>query len=1159
MHLKQLKLSGFKSFVDPTIVYFPGQLVAVLGPNGCGKSNIIDAVRWVMGESSAKNLRGESMADVIFNGSSTRKPLGQASVELIFDNSMGRLTGPFASYGEIVVKRLVTRDGDSSYFLNGARCRRKDITDIFLGTGAGARGYSIIGQGTISRLIEARPEELRAYLEEAAGVSKYKERRRETLQRIEHTRENLTRVADIREELDKQLQRLERQAKAAERYVVLKEEERRCRADILALKWNEFNTQQEAKQKALYELALIHEQQNTAFIHATTERTVLSEQLQDMNDVCQQIQANFYQIGTEIARLEESIQQQEREKRRLEQDRQLMQTDWQRAEAQLKRDKEELTLSQSNASNLSTKLQELKKTLHEYDMLLQKAQAEQAQWDLRWQEVQSSLNHSQKEMQISAINLTHIEQKRQQTLTRYEKLSLERTSFSIDDLVKSRRELEEKQLKLNETHEFDAEQLRQSNETVAQLRTQTKDSEAYLNQLQDHFLKINTELAAMAAAQKAAAHGNQSNNEAHDNWADKPRLMNVLKAEPEWQSAIEMVLGESLNAYVLEEFDWNTCNHHRISAVTIKSSIASMGSKARLSDKIQDGIPLTAHSFDSIYTASTLDEAINWLPSLADYESLILANGTWIGRGWIKFSTAMEDDEIGLLARQQKINELTHEVHELKQTIETARLLRDENRTRLEENNRYQELFQLNLNGSADALRVNQNAITGNEQAILQSQKFLETLQVDSDELQQLLEELTVEQLKCVEQHGLLQQQCQTSELAQVKYSQEKEQWQTTLNSRKQQTDEARLAWHQSELEYDRELNKTKQLTEQIQREEERLQIAQERLERLAEQCMKSVDPALELQKHLELQLQKHTEIETMLTEQREHVAQTRIQLDDVEKTINMQDAAVKKAQDAINQTRMEEQALGVRASSVQEALDEQGIQAKALLQEIPAGVTQNLREEELLEFSEKIKRLGAINLAAIEEYTAENERKLYLDEQYNDLNQALSALETAIEKMDNETRLRLENTFAEVNTSFKSLFPRLFGGGRAELQLTCDNLLEAGIVVMAQPPGKRNSTIHLLSGGEKAMTAVALVFAIFQLNPSPFCMLDEVDAPLDDVNVGRFCGLVKEMSQFVQFLFITHNKVTMELADHLIGVTMREPGVSRLVTVDVEHALTLE
>lgn len=434
MHLKQLKLAGFKSFVDPTTVHFPSRLVAVVGPNGCGKSNIIDAVRWVMGESSAKNLRGESMTDIIFNGSSNRKPVGQASVELVFDNSLGRLTGPFASYGEIAVKRVVTRDGDSFYYLNGTRCRRKDITDIFLGTGAGARSYSIIGQGTVSRLIEAKPEELRVYLEEAAGVSKYKERRRETLQRIEQTRDNLTRVADIREELGKHLQRLERQAKAAERYTILKEDEKICRAEIQALKWQEYSEKQTVKQHELQELAIRNEQQQSMLTNGYKERIVLNEQLQDAIDQSQLIQDSLYHSGTEIARLEEAIQQQEREKKRLENDRQQMQVDSQLIEEQLKLDNEELHNSKLRAQQLEEHLHHLKMEFKEQESLWQEKQKEQSQWEKVWQEVQTKSNAIKNEYQLTQAKLQHIEQKRHQVLVRLEKLNLEQSAISLDDL-----------------------------------------------------------------------------------------------------------------------------------------------------------------------------------------------------------------------------------------------------------------------------------------------------------------------------------------------------------------------------------------------------------------------------------------------------------------------------------------------------------------------------------------------------------------------------------------------------------------------------------------------------------------------------------------------------------------------------------------------------
>ena len=1164
MHLKQLKLAGFKSFVDPTVVHFPSQLVGVVGPNGCGKSNIIDAVRWVMGESSAKNLRGESMIDVIFNGSSNRKAVGQASVELVFDNNLGRLTGPFASYGEIAVKRVVTRDGDSSYYLNGGRCRRKDITDIFLGTGAGSRGYSIIGQGTISRMIEAKPEELRAFLEEAAGVSKYKERRRETLQRIAHTRENLTRVADIRDELDKQLQRLERQAKSAERYTQLKEEEKICRAEIHALKWQEFTQHQLVKQRALQELAVRYEQQQSLLTGSNKDRTVLNEKLQDVNDESQQIQASFYQLGTEIARLEETIQQQEREKKRLEQDRQQMQGDWQSAEEQLKQDKEELLVSQQNAQQLDTRVQQFRNEFKEKEGQSQEGQKQQVQWEARWHEVQSAMSTVKRELQVAQVNLNHLEQRRQQTVLRLEKLNLEETTLSLDQLQHSKNDLEKQQIKLKESQEFDEEQLRQGTENSNKLRAQAQETEQLLHQLQDDFHRSNSEYAALIAAQKAARKGNTANKEAIKEWSNKPKLLDILHVEPKWQSVCEMVLSDALNTYVLDDFaelwpQWSACESQGESILTMRALLGQQKSYPRLADKIQGTIPATIPNLEHIFTAEHLDEAMSWLPHLSEHESIVTVNGFWLGKGWVKLVNPGEQDELGLLTRQQKIADLGLVVEELQQKIEEVRAQRDQYHAQLQDSLSYIELCQLNLNSSNEALRDNINAFNVNEQSIQHTERLMANMSTEHGELHILLEEIAAEHLAIKEQLALLEKQSNIYEEQQTQFISEKQAWLDALELKNKEMEESRIVLHQAEMEYDREVTKMQQLTGRISREQERLDVLQERLEHLALLCMQSSIPGTELQEQLAVHLMKHGEVELQLTASREQLTQIRSDLEKLEQFTVTYDLEVKRVQELIAQTRMQEQELSVRASAVQESLDELELHAQLLLELIPEGTTQSMREDELIALSEKIKRLGAINLAAIEEFATEQKRKIYLDDQHDDLSQALLILETAIEKMDKETQIRLENTFDEVNTSFKSLFPRLFGGGRAHLELTCDNLLEAGIVVMAQPPGKRNSTIHLLSGGEKAMTAVALVFAIFQLNPSPFCMLDEVDAPLDDVNVGRFCDLVKEMSQFVQFLFISHNKVTMELADHLIGVTMREPGVSRLVAVDVKHALTME
>ncbi|KTD79209.1 chromosome segregation protein SMC [Legionella waltersii] len=1164
MHLKQLKIAGFKSFVDPTIVPFPSQLVGVVGPNGCGKSNVIDAVRWVMGESSAKNLRGESMTDVIFNGSTSRKPLGQASVELVFDNSLGRIAGPFSSYSELAVKRVVTRDGESSYYLNGSRCRRKDITDLFLGTGAGSRSYSIIGQGTISRLIEAKPEELRAFLEEAAGVSKYKERRRETLQRIEHTRENLTRVADIREELNKHLQRLERQAKAAERYTQLVQEEKRCRAEILALKWQDQTEKQSTKQRELLELRVSLEQQQSILTNGTMEKTLLNEQLQDATQHNQIIQESLYQIGMEMARLEEGLLQREKEKKRLEQEREQMLNDSKASNTQLQQDKDALINCQQLSEQLKEQLLLLQNAYSEKEVQWNAKQAAQKEWEAHWTETQAKHNAQKQQQQLTKLKLQHLDERRNHIHISLEKLDTDSLSVSLLELEQRAAVLKLKQEELQRAQQSALEQVNQANEGQLGLRNQLKDTEKQVSSLQDDYHRLSSELAALKAAQKAARRGTQAEKAENEGWAEKARLMDVLHVEPTWQAVCEMILGDDVRAYVVENINelWSKFSENKTlteNVVSLKPHTAASSTRPKLGDKVQGLLPVTVNSFEHIYAAENREQALSWCPDLLPYESVVTPDGYWLGNGWARLAQKIEVDEIGILARQQKINEMSQQVAELEIKLNSVRQLRDEFQTQIQDNLIHIEQLQTQFNLSNEELRNHLSTLNDNSQQINHTEKRIESMAAEKLELTEALEEISIELSQTSAQ--LIQLDKQTNDM-EVQYQQllrEKQFKLDELSEQSQQLNNLRNQLHQVERDHDREMARIQQLVDRVNREQERLQKIQLRLEELEKLYLTTAEPENELKKQLELLLAKHGETEEQLNLSRDKVSHLKMKMEELDLQLIQHNNELKKLQELISQVQMEEQALAVRASSFIETMDETGYKLKEVLEGIPAGFTQTMKEDELITVSEKISRLGAINLAAIEEFASEKQRQVYLDEQYHDLNQALTTLESAIEKMDNETKSRLESTFDEVNTSFKALFPRLFGGGRAQLELTCDNLLEAGIVVMAQPPGKRNSTIHLLSGGEKAMTAVALVFAIFQLNPSPFCMLDEVDAPLDDLNVSRFCDLVKEMSQFVQFLFITHNKVTMELADHLIGVTMREPGVSRLVAVDVKQALTME
>lgn len=1159
MRLKQLKLAGFKSFVEPTTVQFPGQLVAVVGPNGCGKSNIIDAVRWVLGESSAKHLRGEAMTDIIFKGSSQRKAVGQAFVELVFENNANRLTGAFASYAEISIKRMVNRDGESSYYLNGSRCRRRDITDLFLGTGANARGYSIIGQGTISRLIEARPEDMRVYLEEAAGVSKYKERRRESLQRIQHTRDNLVRVADVREELDKQLQRLEKQAKAAERYTLLKKKEACCRAEIIALKWREVTEAQKIKAQRLQSLSLKYEACQSDIAKAFKKRTLLTEELHKANEGYQQIQTHYYQLATDIARLEENILQRQREKKRYEDDSQQIRHDLKKAEEQLAKDQEELQASCKRVEWLKGKRDELYGRFLEQEEKVNEKNQRQVQWQKDLQQLHSELNDWQSKKQSSELKMEHQLQQQQHYLLRLEKLETEKQSLTIEDLTAEQQGIEQQKVQIFQQQQTELDELKQINESEGQFKEQLRHTEQQINKTYDDYQNCNTEHSALVASQKAAV----SHHSIPAPWNERPLLLNCLKVDPQWQWACEVVLQDMLQAVTLdsltEEFftDENVCSFTG-NAITFRPRSDKIKDRFRLADKIEGGLlPAFMIRLESVFIAENISEAMVLLSGLEDDESVITREGAWFGKGWLRIPSTRQEDQSSLLARQQRIVELEKTLSHHQHSLEKWRQQRDQITASLAEKIKEKEQQQCTLAKINEQMRELDAAFNTLQMRITQQSEHLHAVEEETEELKQNLQDV-------VEAQVLLQEQ---KELAEAKIAALKEkQIQMDqafsiedIKTMQQELDATRWQLHQTERECDEVNIRIQQFEESGKREQERIEVLKKRLQKLEEQEQEFNTPNEALDDELKFKLGQHRQMEHKLQISQENVAELNARLDEMEQWLRQKEKEGGTVREQIEQSRMKEQALVVKAGAFIESLNESGFCIEELISTLPAHMSQKDKEEELLSLVDRIKRLGAINLAAIEEYATQSERKSLLDEQYDDLMEALSSLEQAIRKMDKEICQRLETTFEEVNRSFKSLFPRLFGGGKAQLELTCDNLLEAGIVVMAQPPGKRNSTIHLLSGGEKAMTAVALVFAIFQLNPSPFCMLDEVDAPLDDVNIGRFCDLVKEMSEYIQFLFITHNKITMELADHLIGVTMREPGVSRLVAVDVQQALTME
>lgn len=1162
MQLKQLKLSGFKSFVDPTVVPFSSQLVAVVGPNGCGKSNIIDAVRWVMGEGSAKTLRGESMADVIFSGSSQRKSIGQASVELIFDNNVGRFSGQYASYQEISIKRLVTRDGESSYFLNGGRCRRRDITDLFLGTGAGTRGYSIIGQNTISQLVEAKPEELRAYFEEAAGVSKYKERRRETLQRIAQTRENLARVSDICRELESQLQRLERQASAASKYKSLKQDERECRGDILVLKWQSLTQEHEQKRVELAQLLLNYEEHQAALANATNRQVQLENQRVESQNVFQAIQTQFYQMGNEVRRLHDLQQLQMREKQQLALDTTQVETDIQLAQSQLQQDTESHRIAQDECRQLLQHIAALKIAFEQSTQLLNDKQQQESIWNTKKQTTQSLLSQYQREVQVNTLKLQHIEQRRQDALVRLEKTNMERSLCAVDGDDKTLIVLQANQASAQDAYQLACDQLQCSAQHGDALKEQIRAVELQLRAEQDKAQSLKSEHAALQASLQAALSVLKPQSEGLDLFAEHTRLVELIHVDEKWRSACEWVLGESLQAITLESLEalmmsLESLGGRQAAFVTPTETVNEASAYPRLSDKINGFKPAWIYPLDNILTADSLAIANEWLPKLANHQSVITSDGFWLGAGWVRVADFAEQDETSLLLRKKAVAEL-HDV--LTSALERVSLLQQD-RDRLHDlftlNDREHQLFIKARDGCQQTLQDMKTLFHKKQHVVEQASLRMNQLQASFDELHTLLEDLATDRIYA---DDILSSAVRQSKEYEQQWQQlliEKSEWDGALAASRAEADAARAALHQAQLQGNKEQLKIQQLCETILREQTRLDTLNIRLLALKER-LRQIDLPDNASNLLLLQTtEQHQRLEGELNSARQQLDELQTQTREIHQSKSAIEQHASIAQERIIQLQLVEQSLLARRDVLVESLAELELDASSRLAQLPSASTVDSREQQMLVITEKIKRLGAVNLVAIDEYQTELARKTHLDEQSRDLNEAMATLESAIAKMDMETQSRLKETFEQVNTLFQALFPRLFGGGHARLQLTCDNLLEAGVVVMAQPPGKRNSSIHSLSGGEKAMTAVALVFAIFQLNPSPFCMLDEVDAPLDDLNVGRFCDLVKEMSQYVQFLLITHNKVTMELADHLIGVTMREPGVSRIVAVDVEKALS--
>lgn len=1159
MRLKCIKLAGFKSFVDPTTVNFPSNMSAVVGPNGCGKSNIIDAVRWVMGESSAKNLRGESMTDVIFNGSNTRKPVAQASIELIFDNSDNSLVGEYAAFAEISIRRRVSRDGQNTYFLNGTKCRRRDITDIFLGTGLGPRSYSIIEQGMISKLIEAKPEDLRNFIEEAAGISKYKERRRETENRIRRTHENLARLTDLREELERQLDRLHRQAQAAEKYQEYKAEERQLKAQLSALKWQALNEQVGQRegvigsQEVAFE-ALVAEQRNA---DAAIER--LRDGHHELSERFNLVQGRFYSVGGDIARVEQSIQHGQQRQRQLQDDLRDAERARQETESHLGHDRTLLATLGEEMDMLIPEQELSAAAAEEASAQLEEAEAGMQGWQERWDGFNQRSAEPRRQAEVQQARIQQLEQSLERVLERERRLADERTQLAADPESAAILELNEQAA----AGELELETLQAAEEALVerleQLRDELQRASQAQQQAQGELQRLNGRIASLEALQQAALDpGAGTADWLREHGLDqRPRLAEGLRVEAGWELAVETVLGADLQAVQLDDFQGlDLAGFSQGDLRLVAAGQGGAGIAGSLLDKVESRLDL-APWLGRVRPVESLDEALAGRAALAADESLISRDGYWVGRNFLRVRRASEA-ESGLLARGQELERLHAERDEREATLErldeALQILRDQQRqqeeTREQQRRQVQDearrLSEVKARLSAQQARV--------EQLNLRRQR-LEAELAELDE-QRALEHEQLGEARLVLQDALDAMATDTEQRERLLAERDdlRERLDRIRQEARQHKDQAhQLAVRLGSLRAQHD--STRQALERLSQQFERLE---ERREQLSLNLEEGAAPLEELRMKLEELLERRMAVEDELKLARLALEDADRELRDTEKRRTQAEQQSQLLRGQLEQQRMEWQALTVRRKALQDQLLEDGYDLHGVLATLPEGASEPAWDEELERLAARIQRLGPINLAAIDEYQQQSERKRYLDAQNDDLVEALDTLENVIRKIDKETRNRFKETFDQINAGLQALFPKVFGGGHAYLELTGEDLLDTGVAIMARPPGKKNSTIHLLSGGEKALTALALVFAIFQLNPAPFCMLDEVDAPLDDANVGRYARLVKEMSEKVQFIYITHNKIAMEMADQLMGVTMHEPGCSRLVAVDVEEALSL-
>ncbi len=1168
MRLTSIKLSGFKSFVEPTTFLLPGQLVGVVGPNGCGKSNIMDAVRWVLGESKASELRGESMQDVIFNGTTTRKPSSRASVELVFDNADHRAGGQWNQFTEIAVKRVLTRDGTSSYYINNQPVRRRDVQDVFLGTGLGPRAYAIIGQGTISRIIESKPEELRLFLEEAAGVSKYKERRRETENRLSDTRANLTRVEDILRELTGNLEKLQGQAEVAKKYNALTADVTLKQHQLWFLRRSESEVEQARVKSDAQGAVNALEAQLADLRHIEAELETVRQAHYAAGDQVNQAQGLLYEASTEVGRLEAEIRFVVEGRQRVEQRLITLKeqgAQWRTrqddAQAEIERLSDLTSVGEEKTELLAAQVEDQAQQLPALEEALRQAQKLAS-------EQRASVAQVQQQIQVLAAEQRSIEEQSRQASSRRERLTADRNALAAPDEARLLA-LQEQVEAAQETASVMEARLHELQESVPQLDDNRRTQQQAVNAESARFADLSARLEALKALQeKVKTDGKLQPWLAKHGLDSLQGLWSRIHIERGWETALEGALRERMGALevsrleMLRAFDSDAppakLAFYSPPAAALPEAASPL--LPRLSDLLRVGEAgqraVLTDWLHGCYTAPSFEEALARREQLQPGELIFVKSGHAVGRSSVSFY-APDSEQAGLLARAQEIENLEKQLRAQKLINEEARssLVRceaayAEASQRLVQSRREAAESQSRAHAlQVDSLRLTQ-AAEQMRQRSAQITADLAEIDAQLDDLQERrvtaegrFEELDMQLADTQERHATLDEHVITAER---RLTESREQ----QRSLERQAQEAAFSMRSLDARKAELLRAIETATRETQATLAEGDKAQQELTQLNDAAARGgLESALAVKLERELALGARRSEYDDLTAKLRASDERRLRLE----------RELDPLRQRITEFQLKEQAARLGFEQYTQLLADAQADLELVAQSIAdKRVRLSGLQGEIDTLHRDIAALGAVNLAALDELAAASERKNFLDAQSADLNEAMTTLVEAIRQIDGETRELLSSTFDAVNQHFGRMFPELFGGGNARLVMTGEEILDSGVQVIAQPPGKKNQTIHLLSGGEKALTAIALVFAIFQLNPAPFCLLDEVDAPLDDANTERYAKLVHSMSRETQFLFISHNKIAMEMAEQLIGVTMQEQGVSRIVAVDMDAAVSM-